>query len=87
MNIIVQRHALRVAMSNAVVLDMSNNLTTPVCIVASHDEVASTEFDTAEAVRNWFLQQYDFRKTGRLQSVLVIYVGARMLLQGECCKY
>ncbi len=63
-------------MSNAAVLDHAHELSTPVYIVAAHDEVVTTEADTAEAVRNSLLQQYDFRNTGCLQSVLMIYVGA-----------
>ena len=85
MNIIVQRHALRVAMSNAAVFDSVQDLATPVYIVAARDDVVTTEADTAEAVRKSLLQQYDFRKTGCLQSVVMIYVGARMLLHGKDC--
>ena len=85
MNIIVQRHALRVAMSNASVLDSVQDLSTPVYIVAARDDVVTTEADTAEAVRQSLFQHYDFRKTGCLQSVLMLYVGARMLLHGKDC--
>ena len=53
--------------------------------LAAHDEVVTAEADTAEAVRNSLLQQYDFRNTGCLQSVLMIYVGARMVLHGKDC--
>ena len=72
-------------MSNATMLHNAQELFTPVYIVAAHDDVVTTDADTAEVVRNSLLQQCDFRNTGCLQSVLMIYVGARMLLHGKDC--
>ncbi len=85
LKLIVQRHALRVSMSNAAVLKHSTKMSSYVYLVAARDDVDTAVPEIASSVQEHLQQKASFKQTGRRQSVLMLYKGARMLLDGKPC--
>ena len=84
--IIVQRHLLRCAMSNEAVLAQSPKMKTPVYLVTARDDVQTADAGIRAEVQSMLQNEHTLRKTARKPSLLLIYEGARMLLEGKDCR-
>ena len=82
---IVQRHTLRVSMSNAAVLEHADKMSSPVYLCAARDEVDTSQNETRENICSMLQTQNSPGNTGRKPSVLMLYKGARLLLDGKDC--
>ena len=80
---IVQRHTLRVSKSNAAVPEHPDNMSSPVYLCADRDEVDTSQNETRENYFNMLQSQNSLGNTGRKPSVLMLYKGARLLLDGR----
>jgi len=83
--IIVQRHLLRSAMSNEAVLTQAPSMSSPVYLVTARDDVECADQGIISQVQDLLQQEQTLRKTGRKPSLLLLYEGARMLLEGKDC--
>jgi hypothetical protein len=85
LKLIVQRHALRMSMSNTAVMEHAKDMTHPVYLVAARDDVDCALAETVQAIQEMMQSTSSYKKTGRKQSLLMLYKGARMLLEGKDC--
>ena len=85
LKMIVQRHTLRVSMSNAAVLEHADKMSSPVYLCAARDEVDTSQNETRENICSMLQSQNSLGNTGRKPSVLMLYKGARLLLDGKDC--
>ena len=85
LKMIVQRHTLRVSMSNAAVLEHADNMSSPVYLCAARDEVDTSQNETRENICSMLQSQNSLGNTSRKPSVLMLYKGARLLLDGKDC--
>ena len=83
---IVQRHILRSAMSNEAVLAQSPKMTSPVYLVTARDDVETSDEGIRSEIQCLLQNEHCLRKTARKPSLLLIYAGARMLLEGKDCQ-
>ena len=84
--IIVQRHVLRSAMSNEAVLAQAPKMESPVYLVTARDDVETADDGIRSEVQSLLQNEHALRKTGRKPSLLLLYEGARMLLEGKDCR-
>jgi len=84
--IIVQRHILRAAMSNEAVLAQAPTMRSSVYLVIARDDVDTADDGIRSEVQRLLQNEYTLRKTARKPSMLLIYEGARMLLEGKDCR-
>ena len=84
---IVQRHVLRVSMSNAATLEHAEKMSCPVYVVAARDDVESAMQETVEAIKELLQQKASFKQTGKRQSLLILYEGGRMLLEWQALRH
>ena len=85
LKVIVQRHILRVSMSNAATLEHAEKMSCPVYVVAARDDVESAVPETVAEIKDLLQKKASFKQTGKRQSLLLLYEGARMLLDGKLC--
>ena len=53
--------------------------------MAARDDVESAVADTVADIKAQLLQTASFKQTGKRQSLLLLYEGGRMLLDGKLC--
>ena len=84
--IIVQRHVLRSAMSNEAVLAQAPKMSSPVYLVTARDDVETADDAIRSEVQRLLQNEHTLRKTAHKPSLLLLYEGARMLLEGKDCR-
>ena len=85
LRIVVQRHVQRTALANASALSLARQESATVYTLAAHDRVFGAEPASSERIKEELQQNCTLRATGGLESILLLYVGARMLLHGKDC--
>ena len=78
LKVIVQRHVLRVSMSNAATLEHAEKMSRPVYVVAARDDVDTAVPETAAEIKEILLTKASFKQTGKRQSLL-------LLCKGDAC--
>ena len=72
-------------MSNAATLEHAEKMSCPVYVVAARDDVESAVPDTVAEIKALLQKKASIKQTGKRQSLLLLYEGGRMLLDGELC--
>jgi hypothetical protein len=72
-------------MSNTAVMEHAKDMMHPVYLVAARDDVDCAVEETVQAIQDMMQSTSSYKKTGRKQSLLMLYKGARMLLEGKDC--
>ena len=85
LRVVVQRHVLRAALSHDALWQVAPSLHVPVYICTAYDVVWTPDETVADAVRRSLLETCAYRHTGNLESFVVLYEGASMLLHGKDC--
>ena len=86
LKLIVQRHLLRVSMSDTATLHHAEAKQRPVYICAARDDVLTYDPEVAKEIQTLLQNKANYRDTGRRQSVLLLYEGCRMILDGKTCS-
>ena len=70
-------------MSNAATLEHAEKMSRPVYVVAARDDVDTAVPETAADIKEIPQNKASFKQTGKRQSLLLLYEGGRMLLDGK----
>ena len=74
-------------MSNEAVLAQAPKISSPVFLVAARDDVETGDNGIRAEIQSLLQNEQTLRKTGRnTPSLLMLYEGARMLMEGKDCR-